>query len=57
MQNKQYIGETKRTLRELPSHFNQSGHSIEDMELIPLELQPTLNMSRHKVRELSVPYR
>ena len=57
MQNKQYIGETKRTLRELPSHFNQRGHSIEDMELIPLELQATLSMSRHKVRKLSVPHR
>ena len=61
---KQYIGETKRTLRErfkehrqastnplhanataaVPSHFNQPGHSIVDMELIPLELQPTLSM-------------
>ena len=70
----QYIGETKRTLREdrerfkehsqatnnplhanataaAPSHFNQPGHSIADMELIPLELQPTLSMSRRKARE------
>ena len=60
-QKKQYIGETKRTLRErfkehrqatnnplhanataaVPSHLNQPGHSIADMELIPQELQPT----------------
>ena len=33
------------------SHFNQPGHSIADMELIPLELQPTLSMSRQKARE------
>ena len=59
--NKQYIGETKRTLRErfsehrqatnnplhanaaaaVPSHFSLPGHSITDMGLIPLELQPT----------------
>ena len=26
------------------SHFNQPGHSIADMELILLELQPTLSM-------------
>ena len=57
---KQYIGETKRTLRErfkehrqatnnplhanataaVPSHFNQPGHSIADMELIPLDYNP-----------------
>ncbi|CAH3144304.1 unnamed protein product, partial [Porites evermanni] len=72
---RQYIGETKRTLRErfnplspkhrqatnnplhatataaVPSHFNQPGHSIADMELILLELQPTLSMSRRKARE------
>ena len=35
----------------VPSHFNQPGHSITDMELIPLELQPTLSMSRRKTRE------
>ena len=68
---RQYIGETKRTLREpfkehrqvtnnplhenataaVPSHFNQPGHSIADMELILLELRPTLSMSRRKARE------
>ena len=63
----QYIGETKRTFRErfknsnrqrtihstaaVPSHLNQSGHSITDIELIPLELQLTLSMSRRKVGE------
>ena len=74
---KQYLGETKRTLRErfkerrqatndplhanataavpwrggggggraaVSFHFNQPGHSIADMELILLELQPTLSM-------------
>ena len=35
----------------VPLHFNQHGHSIADMELIPLELQPTLSMSRRKARE------
>ena len=69
--NKQYIGETKRTLRErfwehrqatnnplhvnaaaaVPSHFNLPGHSITDMGLIPLELQPTPSASRRKARE------
>ena len=34
-----------------PSHFNQPGHSIVAMELIPLEQQPTLSMSRRKARE------
>ena len=68
---KQYIGETKRTLRErftehrqatnnpshanasaaVPTHFNLPDHSIEDMTLIPLELQPTPNTSRRKARE------
>ena len=68
---KQYIGETKRTLRErftehrqatnnpshanataaVPTHFNLPGHSIKDMKLIPLELQPTNNASRRKARE------
>ena len=32
-------------------HYNQPGHSITDIELIPLELQPTLSMSRRKARE------
>ena len=35
----------------VPSHFNQPGHSIANMELIPLKLQPTLIMSRRKARE------
>ena len=35
----------------IPSQFNQPGHSITDMELIPLELQPTLSMSHHKARD------
>ena len=35
----------------VPSHFNQPGHSIADMELIPLEFQPTFSMSRQKPRE------
>ena len=68
---KQYIGETKRTLRErftdhrqatnnpshanataaVPTHFNLPDHSIKDMKLIPLELQPTNNASRRKARE------
>ena len=33
------------------THFNFPDHSIEDMALIPLELQPTLNTSRRKARE------
>ena len=34
------------------SHCNQPGHSIADMELILLELQPTLSMARRgKARE------
>ena len=65
---RQYVGETKRTVRErfkeytqatnnplhakgttaVPSYFNQPGHSIADMELILLELQPTFSMSRRK---------
>ena len=69
--NKQYIGETKRTLRgrflehrqatnnplhanaaaAVPSHFHLPGHSITDMGLIPLELQPTPSASRRKARE------
>ncbi|KAL9972658.1 hypothetical protein ACROYT_G019009 [Oculina patagonica] len=59
---KQYIGETKRSIRErfaehrqatnnprhanasaaVPTHFNLPDHSIQDMTLIPLELQPTI---------------
>ena len=35
----------------VPTHFNLPDHSIEDMTLIPLELQPTLNTSRRKARE------
>ena len=74
---KQYIGETKRTLRErftehrqatnnpshanasaaVPTHFNLPDHSIEDMTLIPLELQPTPNTSRRKAREVYLIHR
>ena len=35
----------------VPTHFNLLDHSMEDMTLIPLELQPTLNTSRRKARE------
>ena len=35
----------------VPPHFNQLGHSMADMELIPLELQPSLSMSRRKALE------
>ena len=35
----------------VPSHFNQPGHSISAMDVIPLELQHTLSMSRLKARE------
>ena len=35
----------------VPSHFNLPGHSITDMGLIPLELQPTPSASRRKARE------
>ena len=38
-------------VRAVPSHFNQPGYSITDIKLIPLELQPTLSMSRRKGRE------
>ena len=39
----------------VPSHFNQpAGHSIAAMELILLELQPTLSMSRRKEREAAI---
>ena len=37
----------------VPSHLNQPGHSIADMELILVELQPTLSMSLRKAREAS----
>ena len=39
------------TTAAVPSHFTQPGHSFTDTELIPLALQPTLSMSRHKARE------
>ena len=39
------------TAAESVPHFNQPGHSIADIEFIPLELQPTLSMSRRKARE------
>ena len=39
------------TAAVVPSHLSQPGHSIADMELIPLELQPTLSMSRRKAQE------
>ena len=35
----------------VPSHLNQPGHSIADMELILVELQTTLRMSLRKARE------
>ena len=35
----------------VPTHFNLPYHSIEDMTLIPLELQPTTNTSGRKARE------
>ena len=35
----------------VPTHCNLPDRSIEDMTLIPLELQPTLNTSRRKARE------
>ena len=69
----QYIGETKRTLRErfiftehrqsnnnpehanasaaVPTHFNLPDHSLADIRLIPLELQPSKNTARRKARE------
>ena len=40
----------------VPTHFNLPDHSIEDMTLIPLELQPTLNTSRRKAREVLIWY-
>ena len=33
------------------THFNLPDHSIEDMTLIPLELQPNFSKSRRKARE------
>ena len=38
-------------IKKLALAFNQPGHSIADMGLIPLELQPTLSTSRLKARE------
>ena len=38
-------------IKKLALAFNQPGHSIADMGLIPLELQPTLSTSRRKARE------
>ena len=72
---KQYIGETKRTLRErftehrqstnnpdhanasaaVPSRFNLPDHSLADIRLIPLELQPSKNILIYK--RLKVLYR
>ena len=34
----------------VPSHFYQSGHSITDIELIPLELQPKLSPYKVEVK-------
>ena len=41
----------------VPTHFNLPNHSIEDMTLIPLELQPTVNTSRRKAREVYLIHR
>ena len=41
----------------VPTHFNLPDHSIEDMTLIPLELQPTRNTSRRKARETYLMHR
>ena len=70
--NKQYIGETKRTLCERftehrqstnnpdhanvlaapPTHFTDlPDHSLADIRLTPLELQPSNNAARRKARE------
>ena len=35
----------------VPFHLNQTGHSIVDMELVQMELQPTFSMLRRKARE------
>ena len=35
----------------VPTHFNLPDHSMEDMALIPLELQPTPSTSRRKAWE------
>ena len=41
----------------IPTHFNLPDHSIEDMTLIPLELQPTPNTSHRKVKEAHLIHR
>ena len=41
----------------VPTHFNLPDHSIEDMTLIPLELQPTPNTSHRKVKEAHLIHR
>ena len=41
----------------VPSHFNLPGHSITDMGLIPLELQPTPGASPRKAREAYLMHR
>jgi len=41
----------------VPAHFNLPDHSLEDMTLIPLELQPTPNTSRRKAREVYLIHR
>lgn len=59
----EYIGQTKRALRDrfgehrraiqnkttdaVPQHFNQKGHKLTDIELIPLEL---INSKRESIR-------
>ena len=47
----QTIHSTQTPQHAVPSHFNQPGHSISAMDLIPLELQHTLSMARLKARE------
>ena len=48
---KEHRQATNNPLHANASHFNQPGHSIADMDLIPLELQHTLSMSRFKATE------
>ena len=71
--NKQYIGETKRTLRERFSEHRQATNNPlhanaaaavpshcnlpGHMGLIPLELQPTPSSSRVKAREAYLTHR
>ena len=38
-------------IKKLALAFNQPGHSIADMGLIPLELEPNLSTSRREARE------